>query len=488
MKKEFFINIIFLVVANLLIKPFYLLWVEVEVNNIVGPAAYGTYAGIFSLCFIFQIIADPGLLNFNTTQISSDRNLVYTRLPEILGLKIVLAFLYAGIVFFIGYISGYGPMQWYLLPWILGNVTLISINLFLRSNISGIGKYRWDSFFSVIDKTLMIAILLYMINIGIGKASFKILDFIQGQLVAYGITTVILLVFLFFNKVSIKPVFKFNRFNNIIRKSLPFAWLLFLMTIYTRIDSFMLERLIKDFGYQAGVYTSAFRIFDAGNSFAYLFAVLLLPILSNMLSEKQNVIPLISESSKVLFTGITIICISFAFQAKYIMSFFYPEDYTGDYKIVFILLMIALIPMALAYITGSFLTAKEKLKELNQIAIAGVCLNIILNFILILKYQAKGAALATAITQGIMTLIQWFVLLRVLKIRLTPKGTGRYILLFISVILICFIINQYFEASAIIKLTLEIIISFIIALILRMVKINFLLTLYKNRKLQNENR
>lgn len=486
MKREFFINVIFLILANLLIKPFYLLWVEVEVNNIVGPSAYGTYAGIFSLCFILQIIIDPGLLNFNTTQISSDRKLVFSRLPQMMGLKVVLAIFYTLIVFFVAYLSGYGAQQWKLLPWIALNIILLSTNLFLRSNISAIGQYRWDSFFSILDKTLMIIILLYMIHIGIGKKAFTILDFIKGQMLAFGLTTIVLLVYLQLRKIKVSPQFELNSFINILRKSIPFAWLLFLMTIYTRIDSFMLERLVKDFGYQAGVYASAFRIFDAGNSFAYLFAVLLLPILSNMLSDKKNVTPLVSEAGRLLFTGISIICIVFAFHSTLIMSFFYPTDYTEEYSSVFILLMMALIPMALAYITGSFLTAKEKLKELNQIAIAGVFLNILLNFILITKYQAIGAATATFITQGTMTIIQWIIMIRVLKIKLLPTEIIKYALLTGGIIILCFMTKNLYPGSEYIKLMVEIIISVIIAFILGMVKTDFFKKLYSNRKYQNE--
>ena len=300
MKREFFLNIIFLILANILIKPFYLLWVEVEVNNIVGPSAYGTYAGIFSLCFIFQIIADPGLLNFNTTQIASDRNKIHQQLPLMLGLKLSLAILYIVAIYCIAYISGYEQIQWLILPWVIANILLISLNLFLRSNIAALGKYRWDSFFSIIDKLLMIIILMYLIYWSDGRENFEIIDFVQGQCLAYLLSSILLIVFIGLHQINLFPKFNLSSFSALLKKSLPYAWLLFLMTIYTRVDSFMLERLIDDHGYQAGVYASAFRLFDAGNSFAYLFAVLLLPIFSNMLSLKQSVHSLLKASGSFL--------------------------------------------------------------------------------------------------------------------------------------------------------------------------------------------
>jgi len=125
MKKEFFLNIIFLILANLLIKPLYLLWIEVEANNIVGPSNYGIYAGIFSLCFIFQLIADPGILNYNTTQIAANPKLIHERFPILLGLKLMLAVLYVLVLLFIGYLVGYKENQWAIFPWIIFNLILI---------------------------------------------------------------------------------------------------------------------------------------------------------------------------------------------------------------------------------------------------------------------------------------------------------------------------------------------------------------------------
>lgn len=481
MKKEFFLNIIFLILANILIKPFYLLWVEVEVNNIVGPSSYGTYAGIFSLCYIFQIIADPGLLNFNTTQIAADRKKIYKQLPVMLGLKFTLAILYIVAIYIIAYFSGYGETQWNILPWIIGNILLISLNLFLRSNISAIGKYRWDSLFSILDKLLMIFILMYLIYWSENRAEFEILDFVKGQFLAYLMTFFVLLTFIGLHKISLIPSFDFLRFKALLRKSIPYAWLLFLMTIYTRVDSFMLERLMNDDGYQAGVYASAFRLFDAGNSFAYLFAVLLLPIFSNMLSHKQSIKPLLESAASFLFAGIVIVCVFGGLWSHEIMSQFYPEDYTEQYSSVFLLLMIALVPMALAYVTGSLLTADNRLKELNKMAVIGVFLNILLNLILIRNYEAEGTAFATAITQTTMTLIQLYFIFRFFNMSITLKQLLKYILFPILVFLLGFLLKEFSPLKSWVNFVVGIIICIVPALLLGLIRINFFKTMLKNR-------
>ena len=99
-----------------------------------------------------------------------------------------------------------------------------------------------------------------------------------------------------------KFVFKWNTAFAIviIKKSLPYALLILLMTIYYRIDSIMLERMLDDNSLQAGIYAQAYRFFEASNMFAYLFAALLLPIFSRMLKLGEPVRDLVDFSFKTL--------------------------------------------------------------------------------------------------------------------------------------------------------------------------------------------
>ncbi|NRA49561.1 MAG: oligosaccharide flippase family protein [Phaeodactylibacter sp.] len=96
MKREFLINIIFLLTANLLIKPFYLFGIDRTVQNTVEGDGYGLYFTLFNFTFIFQIVNDFGIQNFNNRNIAQHRHLIDKYFPNILVLKAGL-----GIVFFI---------------------------------------------------------------------------------------------------------------------------------------------------------------------------------------------------------------------------------------------------------------------------------------------------------------------------------------------------------------------------------------------------
>lgn len=443
MKKEFLLNIVFLVLANLLIKPLYLLWIEVRVNNIVGTADYGIYAGLFSLCYIFQIIVDPGLLNYNTTQIAAKPKQIYERLTLMLGIKTLLAIVFIMVVFTIAFCIGYEAIHYSLLPWIAFNLILISLNIFLRSNISAIGKYRWDSLFSVLDKLLLILVLYFSIQVHSKQGDFTILDFAQGQSLAFGISSLILLGFLAVQKIPILPRIDWKEAKQILQASLPYAYLLFLMTIYTRVDSFMLERMISDQGFQAGIYARGFRLYDAGNSFSYLFAVLLLPMFSSLFGEKKSVLPLFKSSFSLMLAGLLSVTIYSYVWAEDILEAFYPGLDYSEMLIVFRILIIALIPISLAYISGTLLTAKGALRKLNQLALWGVGINIVLNIVLIQYYQAKGAAIATCITQGTMTLLQFWIIQKMFNLKFPWFTIARFLLYAVISIIIAIVLKQY---------------------------------------------
>ena len=79
--------------------------------------------------------------------------------------------------------------------------------------------------------------------------------------------------------------------------------------------------------------------------------------------------------------------------------------------------------MAMVYIFGTLLTAGEKLKWLNVVAVIGVLLNITLNFVLIPTHGALGATYATLITQFGTAMVQIIMALAIFKIANNRKAS-----------------------------------------------------------------
>lgn len=158
MNREFLVNIIFLVVINLLIKPFYIFGIDRTIQNVVADGDYGMYFTLFSFTYLFQIINDFGIQNFNNRNISQSRHLIDKYFPNILVLKTLMGLVFLVVVFIVAAILKFEAVWNNLLFLVALNWILTSFLLYLRSNVSALGMYRVDSMLSVLDKLLLIII------------------------------------------------------------------------------------------------------------------------------------------------------------------------------------------------------------------------------------------------------------------------------------------------------------------------------------------
>ena len=279
MNREFLINILFLLALNLLIKPFYIFGIDRTVQNTVGEGDYGLYATLFDFTFLFYILNDIGLQQFNSRTISQNHSLVHQYLPNLLSLKIVLAGIYLLAVFIAAVIIY--PTNYYLLIFYVAiNHILISLVFFLRTNISGLGMYRTDSIISALDKLLLIGVCSVLLWSSFFESNFEIVWFIWAQTLTWALTA---LVAFFVLRSKIKKWFlrfDFTFWKQILKQSYPFALVFLLMTIYTRVDKVMIERLLINGNIEAGIYAAGYRLLDASNMIGFLFAGLLLPMFS----------------------------------------------------------------------------------------------------------------------------------------------------------------------------------------------------------------
>ena len=158
-KRELIINVTFLILANLLIKPYCIFFVERKIQNQVGTAAWGAYFTLFSLSMLPQIILDLGLTSYINQRLSGHRDQLHMIWKDTAWVKPILALIFAVIFLLICYVGGYFLTYRTWILWITLNQVLISMILFLRAYISGLGHYRLDSAFSVADKFLQASIL-----------------------------------------------------------------------------------------------------------------------------------------------------------------------------------------------------------------------------------------------------------------------------------------------------------------------------------------
>lgn len=418
MQKKLLSGLFWVLLANLLVKPFWLLGIEVGVQNAVGNEAYGFYYAIFSFSYIFNILLDLGLTNFNTRNIAQHPQLIGKHLSGILGIKILLLGLYVVVTFTVGLLMGYGSAEFRLLALLTLCQFLNSLILYLRSNFEGLLLFRWDSLFSVLDRLLMIVICGCLLWSPL-RERFNIYWFVYAQLAAYVMTASLALVVIG-RKAGLRRLRWDRRFFLVIlRKSAPFALLVLLMAAYGHVDSIVLRAMASD--EQAGIFAGAFRLLDALTMVAYLVSVPLLPVFSRLCHEGSEVSPylrLVFWPMMLFAVGAAVAC---AALAEPLMSLLY-HGRAAQYVPVFRVIIFGIIPIGLTYIFGTLLTAGGYMRQLNTFAAVSLVLNIVVNMLLIPHLGAVGSAWASLATQSFMAVAQLLLSVRIFKLPVAAFG------------------------------------------------------------------
>lgn len=493
MRKKFLANLSLLLFLNLLVKPFWIIGVDRGVQNAVGAEEYGFYFTILNFSIIFNILLDLGITNFNNRNIAQHQQLLHKHFSSIVILKFMLAVLFFVVILAAGFLMKYDGRQMYFLVVLGFNQFLLSFILYLRSNISGLLMFKTDSLLSVLDRVLMILICGILLWGNLSDRPFRIEWFIYAQTISYLITAITAAAI-----VAYKAHFRklhWNRlfFMMILKKSFPFAMLVLLMAFYNRVDSVMIEKLLRDTvgNEQVGVYAQAYRLLDATNQIAYLFAVLLLPIFARMIKNGQPVGELVRLAYTLLFVAAVIVAMSALFYSSPIMQLLYPQhplELSADYEIrlnqsaqVFSLLMCGFLAICTTYVFGTLLTANGNLKHLNLIAAGGMVLNIILNLILVPRYLAVGSAITSLATQTLTAIMQVLVVQFIFRFRLNYHYLLQLIFFAAGAVLIA-LGSLHTGLNWIMSFSLMVAGIFIYAMVLRLINIRSFVMIFRSHE------
>jgi len=383
---------------NLMIKPFWILGIDRGVQNMVGYEQYGIYANLFGFALLLVVLLDLGINNFTSSSLAKNPENIESQFASFTAFKIVTSFLYLALTIMFGYFYGFDSYRLFLLGILSVNQILFFFYTFFRSNIGGLQLFRTDAVLSVVDRVLLI--IICGIILWSGFFTMTIEQFIYAQTFAYLIAalTAFSVIVPYLKKLYLS--FDKNLLFEALKKTYPYAILALLMTIYTRLDVILLQKLLPDGDYQNGVYASAYRLLEAANMMALMVSTLLLPIFSKMISSKDDLNGLVKLAGSIMIVPsiiLTLVCYTYKTE---IMLMLYPHS-TAEAANVFGIVIFCFVPLALMYVFGTLLTANANLKLLNLLAILALITNVVLNLLLIPHEKSMGAAISALVTQSI---------------------------------------------------------------------------------------
>ena len=430
MQRIFFSNLLFSILLNLLVKPIAIFGIDAQVQNEVGLKNYGLYFSLLSLSLILNILMDFGINNYVIKTVAKNQEEAKSQISSILILRIVLFLFYLGMLFSIAFLLGHDSMAMKMLFFLGLNQLFIVFIAYFRGFFSGLQHYKLDSFFSIFDRIVLIVLAGTVLFLPSGF-QMTIPLYIELQTFGYFLTCII--AFVFFRRLvgRIHWHIDMNHFTSVLKKSLPYALLIILMSIYTRIDSILLHELHSNGATEAGIYAKGFRLLDALYMFGMIFAGLLFPMFSNVLHESiQKVRELVVIAANFLMGGVLVIVFIVILHAERIFQLIYTYD--AQSIVPFDWMMLSFIGISMNFVFGTLLTAHGNLKELNIISAIGVLINVSLNIFLIPRYGAAGAGFTAFVTQVIMSITQFLLCVRIFKLKIGLLHIGKWLLFVLS--------------------------------------------------------
>ncbi|ELC8398754.1 flippase [Clostridium perfringens] len=368
--------------------------------RVLGPDGYGIFSFSQSLAMYFLLFADLGLSLYCIRNVNQkEESEVENEITSIFSMKIILS-----IISTIGFI---------LIAMLFNGSNLERKSLFFMSfSILGTGIFI-DYIFNSLNNMKYIGI-----SVAIKNTIFFILcisfikDIKQTYLVAlfYSLGIIISSLFLIFifKKTNFKLKFrkvKLKEFN-IIKASIPLAISLFMVQINNNFDIIYLSATKnQDI---VGYYSAPYKIIN------FLIAILCIyfnaayPTIAKLI--KNNKEDLNKYIYKFYYIGVVfifpIVFGGIVLNKDIIMLLFGSKF--AESEMIFVLLLPLILIRMITSTFGSVLIMGEGSKLFSRAVFMGASINILLNIILVPRYEAEGAALATLIceiSQGILLYI-----------------------------------------------------------------------------------
>jgi len=394
-------SLLLLILLNGIIKPLWIFGVDRQVQNITGYKVYGTYFAFMNLSLVLNFMLDMGITPYFNKTASGNLQLLNKLIVQSFVLKWLLSACFALVIFFIALTTGVstGYLFWLLVLFQI----LTSFLLWLRAILSATQQFSADALISAADKIFATSIA------GIGffflgwHQNISIETFVWIQIV--GLLFAILLCLYFISKTSLNlKAFSGSFFNlSMIKGSLPFALTYFFMSMHSRTDGFLLERLLPNGAYTAGIYASGYRLVDAINMGGFLISSFLLPYIANRWPDNNALNPLIRMCQHVLMLSSLCIAIVVAHWSNDVNTILYHGRDVSAGNVIAVLLF-TLPALGMVHIYGTLLTATGNIKVFMLISAIFALLNSTLNILFIPQFGIIAAMWLAVITQTLFAI------------------------------------------------------------------------------------
>lgn len=369
-----------------------------------GIKDYGILTTVGALPQTIIFVTELGINSIMLRLIASGKEKIEEIFPKVFIIKLVLSLLYYIIILILVNIVKYESELKYFIIITSTTILLNSYNQAVMSVYRAKENFKYESVIGIIQSVLSLIVIIVAIN-----GSYRLNGIILGNLIANVLLTIY--VYYDFNKYYIFKYFKidYSKYSTLIKSSIPFALFGLVSPLFLNIDIIMLSRLSN---YESvGLYNAAYRII------LFLFVIpfalnrALFPNLARLYDYNKSGGTLFEKNffnayKVTVLLGFPISVGIFLLSEK-IIHLLFSENFNGSVvplKYFSIMLVFNFIRSIYSVVLYS---SKYEIQAIMVLA-AGTIINVLLDYILIPKYNIVGACCASLISEIIICLATYY--------------------------------------------------------------------------------
>lgn len=279
---------------------------------------------------------------------------------------------------------------------VLALVIPVMTEYFLYSVLKGFKLFSNYNKISILTRTILFLLICSSILVD-GDVTLNCLIFYT---IGYFLNLIIY--FVYFFKITVKKLFyKSKDLYKVIKYSSKIHLINFITELEYKIDNFIIVFFLdlKAVGIYSIAVTIAQLVFYVTNS----INTIVFPYVSSNLKiiKKDEVI---LDMVKLSFTSTIIILFPLVLAGFYVFPFIFGAEFLESYYI-FLILAFGILAESISRVIITWFKGLNKTKELLNISVSCIILNIILNFYLIPILGLKGAAISSVVTYSLRMIL-----------------------------------------------------------------------------------
>ena len=358
----------------------------------LGPQTYGKWSFALSFVSFFAVFVDFGFTMLIIRELARDKTKSSEYIGNILTMKLILGLavtaLAALAIRLLSRDSMVINLVYFLSLYIVINNFAALFQAIFRAN----EKMEYEAVCRIAQSLCLLVLSAFFIlnksSVLFISSAFLIASFIGASFSLF-----------FLKAYLLRPSFKadFKIWKEIAKKAWPFLFSGIFYMIYFVMGSVMLG--IFSNMEEVGYYNAAYNLFLAVFIVPSVVTMSFFPKISYFYEKNKTELQKIFFNYRLVMVAIGfLLSIGLFLSANFLLIKIYSLDYSASVALLKVLSFIILVK-SLSYVYNWFLSGSNEQKKVLVASGLASILNIILNYFLIIRYNAMGAIIATAITE-----------------------------------------------------------------------------------------